>query len=285
MSLNYEKIMEWSFPDIYQSYDWRDTVIYALGLGLGVEPVDKDQLRFVYEKNLVALPTMGTVLGNPGPWIKNPETGVDWTRTFHTEQDIAIHQTLPPKGRIIGRNRVIEVLDKKEKGAVLRVERTILNEDDGSPLCTMVKSDFCRSAGGFGGSSGPSIRPNPIPDRKPDVTCDLSTLPQAALIFRLCGDYNPLHVDPDVAKKAGFERPILHGMGTFGIAGYALLKTCCNSDPDRLKRISARFSAPFYPGETLRSEFWHEDQRIIFRAIAVERRKVVLNNGYAEVLR
>lgn len=283
MSIDYEKLMGWSFPDIYQSYKCRDTILYALGLGFGSEPTNKNHLRFVYEKNLMALPTMGTVLGYPGPWLNNPETGVSWARILHGEQELIVHRTLPPEGSIIGRNRVMELLDKGDKGAILKVGRSVLNAHDEVLLCSMTQTIVCRGAGGFGGPSGTPPTPRPTPDREADFVCDLTTIPQTALIYRLSGDLNPLHVDPEAANKANFDRPILHGFGTFGIVGHALLKTFCGYNPDRLKRISTRFTAPFYPGETLRTEFWQDGQKIVFRAIALERQVVVLKNGYAEV--
>jgi acyl dehydratase len=142
---------------------------------------------------------------------------------------------------------------------------------------------IARGDGGFGGPAKQTPKPNPIPDREPDTVCDLPTLPQQALIYRLSGDYNPLHADPGVAKNAGFEAPILHGLCTFGVACHALFKTLCNYDPARFHRMSVRFSAPVYPGETIRTEIWREGDSVAFRCRSVERDLVVINNGYAEV--
>ena len=155
------------------------------------------------------------------------------------------------------------------------------------PQCNRVETDdaltFCRADGGFGGPSGPVKEPHPIPQTAPHHVCDLPTLPQAALIYRLSGDYNPLHADPAYAQKAGFRMPILHGRCTFSIAGHAILRTCCGYDAARFKSMAGRFSAPVYPGETIRTEMWRDGATVSFRARVVERDIVVLDNGLAEL--
>jgi acyl dehydratase len=145
----------------------------------------------------------------------------------------------------------------------------------------MSSTTFLRGDGGFGGPSGPTPEPHRLPERQPDISVDLPTLPQAGLIYRLSGDYNPLHADPAVAAGAGFSRPILHGLCTFGVAGRAVLRACCDNDQRRLGSFRARFSAPVYPGETIRTEIWRDAQTISFRARVPERDIVVLGNGLA----
>ena len=182
------------------------------------------------------------------------------------------------------KSRVEEIVDKGEgRGALLYIARDVFDADTDAPIATIRRTTFARGDGGFGGPSGPVRQPHPIPERDPDIVCDLPTLPQQALIYRLNGDSNPLHIDPDVAREAGFDRPILHGLCTFGVAGHAVLKTLCGYDPARLKRIDVRFSAPVFPGETIRTEMWVDGPQISFRARIVGRDAVVLNNGLAEV--
>lgn len=284
MTINYDRLMAWPFEDVRHMYTARDTMLYALGVGLGADPMNEDELRFVYEKNLRALPTYPVVLGYPGLWIKDPGTGVDWTKLVHGEQGLRIHCLPQTSGEVIGRTRVTGVIDKGEgKGALVLTERKITDAASGELLCTLTSTTFCRADGGFGGpaSSAPAI--HVLPERAPDMAIDRATDARAALIYRLSGDYNPLHAEPAMAKTAGFERPILHGLCTFGMAGYALLNAVCANDPARLIAMNVRFTSPVYPGETIRTEIWVDGNIVSFRARVVERDVVVLNNGRAEI--
>jgi acyl dehydratase len=146
-----------------------------------------------------------------------------------------------------------------------------------------VQTSFIRGVGGFGKRSEPAKPPHPIPDRVPDLADDFPTIKQAPLIYRQSGDRNPLHFDPDVARAAGFPRPIMHGLCTYGIAGWQIVKTCADNEPERLKALDVRFAAPALPGETLRTEIWCEGEVISFRTRAVDRDVVVLSNGRAIV--
>ncbi|MGU9979735.1 MaoC/PaaZ C-terminal domain-containing protein [Phreatobacter sp. HK31-P] len=284
MAIDYQKLKNWHFPDLEHRYEAKDTILYALGVGCGADPMDRSELPFVYEDGLKALPTMAVVLGYPGFWLKDPQTGVDWRKILHGEQGLVIHKPLPASGTVIGRTRVTEIVDKGPgKGALLYSDRDVIDKASGDLLATLTSTTFIRGEGGFGGPSGPSPEPHALPDRAPDETVNLKTLPQAALIYRLSGDDNPLHADPDVAAVAGFERPILHGLCTYAVAGRAVLKACCGNDPARLRRFNVRFSAPVLPGETIRTEIWRSGSTVSFRARVVERDIVVLNNGLAEV--
>ena len=275
-------LMQWDFPDIRQTYDQRDTMLYALGLGVGADPLDASQLRFVYEDGLRALPTMGVILGYPGFWLADKRAGVDWKRLLHGEQSIEIVRPLPPAGTVIGRTRVTDVIDKGEgRGALVYTTRDIHDAGTGETLCRQAATVFLRGNGGFGGPAGPVRAPSPMPDRPADREVVLQTLPQAALIYRLSGDYNPLHADPATARAGGFERPILHGLCTFGVAGYALMTGAAGGDPDRVRSIEARFVAPVYPGETVTTELWVEPDHVAFRARVAARDATVLNNGRA----
>lgn len=285
MPIDYETLMNWPFKDIEHTYTEKDTILYALGVGLGSDPVDRNQLRFVYEEGLEALPTMAVVLAYPGFWLRDPGTGVSWEHVLHGEQGITLHRKLAPSGTVTSKARVTGVIDKgKDKGALILVEREIRDSDSGELVATLTQSAMARKDGGFGGPREGAPVPHTLPEREPDVAVDLPTLPQAALLYRLSGDYNPLHADPKVAIEAGFKAPILHGLCTFGVAGHALLKAICSYDPARLRSMNLRFSAPVYPGETIRTEMWRDEAVISFRARVVERDVIVLNNGYAEVV-
>lgn len=284
MAIDYDELMTWRFTDIEQTYSEKDTILYALGVGFGADPLDRGQLRYVYEEGLAALPSMAVVLGYPGLWIRDPGTGIDWVKLLHGEQGFEIHQPLPAEGTVVGRTRVTGIVDKGAgKGVLIYTERTIHDKASGRKLASLTSTMFCRGDGGFGGPDGPVSPPHPLPEAEPDEVCDLPTMAQAALIYRLSGDPNPIHVDPQIAKAAGFDRPILHGLCTLGVAGHAILKVCCGYQPNRLKSLRLRFSAPVFPGETIRTEIWRDGNAVSFRSRVVERDVVVLNNGYAEL--
>lgn len=193
-----------------------------------------------------------------------------------------IHGPIPVKATFVAQPKVVSIVDKGPgKGMLVVTDRNIYNKATGDLICSASTTTVCRGDGGFGGPSGPLKTPHAIPDRPSDITCDLYILPQAGLIYRLSGDYNPLHVDPEAAHKGDFKRPILHGLCGLGIAAHAILKTCCDYQATRLKGMAVRFSAPVYPGETLRTEIWRENDSLSFRALVPDRdNKVVLNNGH-----
>ncbi len=285
MGLDYDHLMNYDIPEVEQTYTERDTMLYALGVGLNMDPLDKTHLRFTYEKELRALPTMCCVLGTPGSWISNPDTGIDYLKVLHGEMSFQIHKPIPKAATVRGKTRVTGVFDKgADVGALVVQSREIVDAATGEKIATADSTTFARGNGGFGGDRGPSS-PKHIPeDRAADEVCDLPTLSQAALIYRLSGDYNPLHGDPDVADKAGFKAPILHGLCTYGVVGHALLRTLCGYEVERFKSMSARFSSPVYPGKTIRTEMWRLDgDKVAFRASIPERDTVVLNQGLAEV--
>jgi len=284
MAINYDKLLALKIPDAEHTYTAKDTMLYALGVGLGHDPLDLKQLDFVYEKNLKPLPTFSAVLGYPGFWIRELDTGIDWVRLVNGEQGVILHQPLQPTGTVLGKSRVVEVIDKGTgKGALVYTERKVTDKASGALIATVTQTTFCRADGGFGGPPRESPPVHPIPERKPDLVCDLGTRPEQAMIYRLSADMNPLHVDPEVAKNAGFSRPIFHGLGTFGVVGHALLKSTCDYDPTRVKSFGGRFSSPVFPGETIRTEMWRDGDVISFRASVPDRNVVVMNNGRAEV--
>jgi acyl dehydratase len=284
MAIVTEKLLKLAIPTVEQTYTQKDAMLYALGVGLGFDPTDRDQLDFVYEKNLKVLPTFAVVLAYPGLWVRDLDTGIDAVKVVHGEQGLTLHRPLPPAGAVVGKSRVTGVVDKGEgRGALVMAERKIFAKGSGELIATVTQTAFCRGDGGFGGPSGPTPKPHELPARAPDLVCDLPTSPQAALIYRLSADINPLHADPDVAKAAGFPKPILHGLATYGVAGHALLKAACGYDPARLKSLNARFTAPVYPGETFRTEIWLDGEVASFRTTAIERNVVAISNGRAEL--
>lgn len=288
MGLDYQTIMNYKFPDFETSYDFKDTILYALGLGFGGDPMDEEQLGFVYEQNLQALPTMPVVLGFDKVSIRDiPElTSIDFNKLVHGEQSLVIHNPLPSEGAIRCETSIMDILDKGDgKGAILFREKKIIEAGSDKLFATAVDAIFLRGNGGFGGEPGPAPTPpaHKVPESEPEEICDLPSLPQAALIYRLSGDYNPLHAEPAFAAAAGFDKPILHGLCTFGMAAHAILKTYCGYDAAKFKSQQVRFSAPVFPGETIRTEMWREGNVISYRARVVERDVVVLNNGKVEI--
>ena len=286
--LDYQAVRNWDFGDLTHTYTQRDTMLYALGTGLGSSALDAGQLRFVYEKDLQVLPSMVAVLGTPGFWWRDARTGADWIKVVHGEQRIQVFRPLPVEATLIAKNRVISLTDKGEgKGAIAVVQRDIYDGENPQPLASATQVTFLRGDGGFSkrcgiSDPGPASLPA-VPETAPDLELELPSLEQAALIYRLSGDYNPLHADPDTARAAGFSRPILHGLCTFGMAAHAVLKAYCEYDASRIKSMSARFTAPVYPGETLRFQFWRHDATLHLRARVELRNAIVLNNGIVEL--
>jgi acyl dehydratase len=284
MPLDYEAVMTWPFAPVEQLYTVRDTILYALSVGAGSDPADDAALRFVYEERLEALPTMALVLGWPGLWLQDPRTGVDWRRMVHGEQRLVMHAALPVAGTVVATTRVESVVDKGPgRGALIHTARELYDGADGTHLASQLSTSFCRSDGGFGGPGGPVREPHVLPNREADARLDVPTLPQQARLYRLNGDLNPLHVDPVAAAAAGFDRPILHGLCTFGAAGYALLSALCGSNPLRLRALEGRFSRPVFPGDMISVAVWHEGTgRAGFRARVPERDVCVIDNGLCE---
>lgn len=290
--LDYAAVRNWDFGAIRFDYGARDTVLYALGAGLGMDPTDDAQLRFVVEQapgGLRALPSMAAVMGSPGTWYRDPRSGIDWVRMLHGEQDLEILRPLPVAGSMVGRNRVTALHDRGAgRGALMALAREIVDAETGEPVARGRRIEVMRGDGGFGATCGggdprpPALPPIPADAGPPTWAVDLPTSPQAALIYRLSGDVNPLHADPATARAASFDRPILHGLGSFAIATHAVLRGWLDYDATRLRRIGMRFTAPVYPGETLQVAIWRETpDRVRFRA-SVPGRGTVLDNGIAE---
>ena len=280
--MNLEAVRNFRFEAVVHTYTRMDSILYALGLGYGSNPTDPAQLAFVYENNLRTVPSMCCVLAHPGMWVKNPALGIDWLKILHGEQSFEIHNPLPPQGTVVGTYEIVAVEDKGAgKGAILHQIKKLNDKASGQLLATVRSVLFLRGDGGCGSFGNTPEPAETLPEFSPSSACEIATLPQSALIYRLSGDYNPIHIDPEAAAKAGFEAPILHGLCTLGIATRAILSTFANNTPERLKSLFARFSRPVYPGETIRTEFFSSEHEVRFRSRAVERDVLVLDRGSA----
>ena len=288
-------VRNWASPEITQAYTQKDTILYGLSMGYGADPLDPSQLSFVYENGLTVVPTMATTLCHPGFWMGEPRTGINSTMVVHGEHLMLFHAPLPPSGTVRGRTRVTDIIDKgAAKGAIVITERQIIDDATDELIATIVQTTMCRGDGGFSKPAAASDEPRSEPPRTaaakaapaaPDAACDIPTLPQSALLYRLCADPNPLHADPNIAAAAGFDRPILHGLCTYGIAARAVLQLCCNNEPERLLQLGVRFTAPVFPGETIRTEIWRDADQVRFRCLIPQRDVVAISNGLAVVRR
>lgn len=277
------KVLNFDLPSKEHAISDKDCMLYSLGIGLGMDPVDPAQLQFVFEKGLKAFPSQAVVIAHPGPWVTAPELEINVVKLLHGEQTMTMHQPLQPGKTYVGNYRVMGVVDKgADKGSILHQEKTLTDKESGELVSTVTASYFLRGDGGCG-TAGEAPEPfNPMPEREPDHVVELETAENSALIYRLSGDYNPLHADPKIAARAGFDKPILHGLCTFGVATRALVQICCDNQPENLEYVGLRFSKPVFPGETIAVSIWNEaDGDIRFSATAVERGVKVLDQGTA----
>lgn len=277
--MDVEAICAMRIDPIEHSYGKREVILYALGLGYGADPLDADDLPFVYEGALKSVPSYVNVLCHPGFWAQQPEFGIDWVKILHAEQNFAMHAPLPATGTLRGEYRVAALEDKGAgRGALLHQEKLLYDTATDTHIATVRSTLFLRGNGGEGGFGNPPAPAETLPEREPDRSVSIPTLPRQALIYRLSGDWNPLHADPAIAVRAGFAAPILHGLCTNGIACRAVLATYCGNDPQRMHGMFTRFSKPVMPGETIRLDFFEEGAgRVRFRAVAVERGETVLD--------
>ncbi len=264
---------------VTQTYGHKEVILYALGIGASSDPADS---QYVYEKALVPVPTFAVVLARETFWLNEPRFGIDVGKMLHGEQSIEMHAPLPASGTVTGQLEVEALHDKGPgRGALLVMRRLISDAMTGAPLATARITSFLRANGGFGGDSTGAAQPHVLPERSPDQQIALCTTPEQALLYRLSGDYNPIHVDRDVAAKAGFPGPILHGLCTYGIACRAVLRAVCDDDPARLRRFDVRFSNPVYPGDEIVTDIWRDGDAVSFRCRVQARDALVLNNGLA----
>ena len=298
MAIDYQKLKNWEIPERRDHYDESDCIRYALSLGMGTNPLDEADLRYVCElfpDGLHVMPTLLACVGAPGAWATDPGTGIDWMQILHGEHRMRFHAPLPSRAEVLSQTHVSRVVDKGGgKGALVVTERRSSDAVTGQLLATVEHVSFCRADGGFAtpnhpGDAAPAPLPV-VPERAPDAELDLPTLPSAALFYRLNGDRNPIHALPSAAKLAGFERPILHGLCTFGIAARALVRLVCGNDGHRLASVAARFSAPVLPGDTLSVRVWqdehtqeHNDASVQFSVWVKETNRMVLSHGIADI--
>lgn len=268
-----EKVLNYPFADTAIPYTARDVILYALGLGLG-----RADLDYVYEKDLRVLPGFAMVVGHPGSWIATPELEVDYVRLLHAEQHLEILQPLATEDSLTASYRVMGIADKgADKGSIVYIEKQLSGVQ--GVVARVVSALFCRADGGVGNHGETLPSPPPLPDRAPDRSVTRPVDERAALIYRLSGDYNPLHIDPDVAGAAGYDDPILHGLCTMGMAGHALLEEVAGGDPARFGGYACRFTRPVFPGETLRTDIWLEDGGARYCVTAEARGERVLDRG------
>ena len=283
MAINYALLQNYPPKEEDVVYDTRDTMLYALAIGLGFDPTDIRQLPFVYERDLMAFPTMAMALGHPGWWLG--AAGLDASRTVHASKKIEILAALPISGKLHTRSIVTGVTDKGPgKHALVHTQRDLWDSATGNHLSRQINTIIARGQGGFGGPNLLGTPPVSMPLREPDAICSLPTISQQALFYRLCGDRHPLHVDPELALVGGFPRPILHGLASMGVAAHAVIRTACNYQINPVKTIECRFTNPVYPGDTLHVRMWYAEREVLFQASVLERSEIVIDQGRLELL-
>jgi acyl dehydratase len=275
--ISYEKLMNWAPAVVEQRYDEHDCILYALAHGLGSDPLDAEQLQFVKRPIERVFPTFPLALANADRTLEDGGTGIDYGRVVLGEQGIVLHRSLPRSGTVVCKGEVKSVIDKGPGGnAIVKLVRHLADKTEGTPLATMTATYVARGQGGFGGPPGDGGNDLNIPDAAPNLSIELATLPQQALLYDLTGDYVSLHVDPDDARAAGFERPILHGICTVGLVARAAMAASVQSGgrPD-IGALSVRLGGVIFPGERLRFDLWNSGDRMLIRATAIERKAIV----------
>ncbi|MCZ4353090.1 MaoC/PaaZ C-terminal domain-containing protein [Roseovarius aestuarii] len=276
MPLNAERLMGLDIPARRLRYDGRETLLYALTLGAGTGA----DSRLVQEDGQRVIPSFGQNLAFDDSWME--QAGIDLSMVVHGGLELTFDAPFEPAGEVDVRARIIGLTDKGPgKAAIIRHETSIYRDDE--RIFASASNLFVRGAGGFGGSVGEEARRQTPPQGQPSASVEIATRPDQALLFRLLGDRNPLHSQTEVAKRAGFERPILHGACTFGIACLTVLERYCDGAPERMTSFAARFSGPLYPGETLHFDFWETANGVAFAAHCKDRDTPVLSDGRADL--
>ncbi len=260
------------------SWDRDDVILYHLGVGAGALPTDPGELEYTFEKNLKVLPSYGVISAfrSLAGIVNVPGLQFNPALLLHGEQDLEIHGPIPPEASITTSGKVAAIYDKGK--AALVILETLTKLESGEPLFTNRFSLFLRGEGGFGGESGPKAGNQP-PSREPDQVVESPTLPQQALLYRLCGDKNPLHADPEFAKMGGFDKPILHGLCSFGVVCKAVVDHALEGDTARVARYQVRFAGVVFPGETVVTSMWREGNQIVLQVATKERSSPVLSNA------
>lgn len=279
MALDYQELMATSVADLKHGYQDTETILYALSVGLGRDPVDEKELRYVCEAGLPlkTLPSLATVLV---PDMFPPDLGWDFSQVLHVEQRLQLYRPLPQAAELSIDKRIVAAYDRGEnRGALVMFEAEARLATDETVLFTIGNTIMARGDGGFGGPRGSGPAPHRVPRRDPDLSCDLDTRPDQALLYRLNGDRNPLHANPALARRVGFERPILHGLCSYGVACHAILKTICDYDHTLITGLDARFSAPVLPGDRIRTNMWQDGNVVSFECSVPARDVTVIKNG------
>lgn len=279
MAFDYDTLMSTSVVDLPVRYGDTETILYALSIGVGRDPLDTRELSYVNEHRAVlrTVPSLASVLV---PDMFPPDLGWDYSQILHAGQRLELYRPLPPAGTLRIDKRIVDVYDLGARvGAMVLFEAEGRLADDDTVLFQLGSTIIARGDGGFGGPGGRGPAPHRVPARDADLSCDLPTRADQALLYRLNGDRNPLHVDPGAARAAGFDRPILHGLCTYGVACHAILKTICDYDHTLITGLDARFSAPVLPGDTIGTDMWQDGNVVSFQCTARERDTVVVKNG------
>lgn len=279
-----QKLLAWPVPDALHSYSRRDTALYALSVGAGQDACDERQLDFVdpWRESMRALPSMPLILGYPGFWLGTREVqqacGLVAAKVLHVEQSVQIHAPLPVEGDIVGKTRLLGLVDKgADKGSLLYSERDIYLSDGMRHIATCAQVHYLRGFGGFGPTGFAPPQARPVPTTAPETEIIRHTRSEQALLYRLNGDANPLHIAPATAKAAGFQRPILHGMCTTGVVVHAVLEGLAGFATTHIKSFSLRMSAPVLPGESIKVQCWSDGA---FRAVS--NHSAVIEAGYVD---
>lgn len=277
-----QALMDFPIPAARQTITARDAILYALTVGYGAEPLDEAHLRRTQEAGLLPTPTLANVVAHAGPWMK--DAGADWQKLVHSEHRLIVHRPIPLDVPLLSRSRMLSVVDRgADKGMFATFERVIFSLPDETPIATIIQTNACRGDGGCGSvGNAPEALPA-MPQRDPDIVFPLALREDAALLYRLNGDLNPLHSDPGYAARAGFARPILHGLCTFGHAAYAIGRSVGAGDIADVSSIAARFTGVVLPGDRLEFQIWQDGQDIRFRAKVPERGVTALDYGTARL--
>lgn len=276
--MDYRKLTGFEIPLARTLYGPRDAALYALTLGAALDPADDRALDHLTDtRGPAVLPSYCVVLGHPGFWLADPRTSVDATRLVHVEEEFELLHPIPPQGEVIGRTRISDVVDKgRDKGALLYLCKEVTDVVSGTLLARVHRALLLRADGGYDGPSGRPRRAPTPPATPPDMVREIPVRPEQALLYRLNGDPNPLHLEPEAAKSAGFDRPILHGLCTFGMCFATAFMALAEGRAERVRGFGARFTAPVFPGDTLRVEMWRDGA---VQARVCERDEIVLARG------
>jgi acyl dehydratase len=282
MAFDPDRLLNWDFGEVRHAYDDRDAILYALGIGLPISAGESDDLNFLVEDRLRVLPSFAVTLASPGMWPKLPALEVDWVRVLHMAHACRFETPLPPMAEVVSRARVTAIYDRgADKGSVCYVERNVRDAHSGTLYAVITQTVAMRGDGGYGGAPLPKAARPVMPDRAPDHRESVTSSARAAYIYRLSGDTNPLHADYDVARKAGYDQPILHGLASYGTACAVVLRQFCGGDPARMKSLDLRFAGVVFPGDQLDFTCWQQGDTVLFEARVGER--VVMDQGVSLV--